>query len=316
MVNEKTSNAAWPASVLVTGATSGIGLATALLLASQGRHAIGTARSRAKADALVCTARSHGLALDAVVMDLTDPASCREAVERAAALTDGGPHALVANAGIPLTGAITDPSDDRIREVLEVNVVGTLRMCTLVLPAMVRRGRGRIVTVSSASARIPAPMNGWYTASKHALSAATHSLRMETRRYGVQVVLVEPGTVATPFWDRAQRDLSTLTAARSDAGVHDRTASLFSRIQGSAGGPQPVARTIARALGVPRPRRRYTVGVDAHVGAALQCVAPLWLSDQIKTRLFALHTPAGAHSPDAARTDEPARLDLTGESAG
>ncbi|MFD5074591.1 SDR family NAD(P)-dependent oxidoreductase [Streptomyces sp. NPDC058371] len=293
-MNERTSGAGWPASVLVTGATSGIGLATALLLAREGRQVIGTARSQDKAGALISTASAQGLALDAVVMDLTDPVSCREAVARAADLTDGGPHALVANAGIPLTGAITDLSEDRIREVLEVNVVGTLRMCTLVLPAMRRRGRGRIVTVSSAGARIPSPMSGWYVASKHALSAATHSLRMETRRYGVQVVLVEPGTVATPFWDRAQEDLSALTTAHADAGVNDRAASLFSRIQGSAGGPQPVARTIAKALGVPRPRRRYTVGLDAHLGTALQYAAPLWLSDHIKTRLFALHTPAAA----------------------
>ncbi|MEV4557857.1 SDR family NAD(P)-dependent oxidoreductase [Kitasatospora sp. NPDC049285] len=251
----------------MTGATSGIGLATALLLARKGRQVIGTARSKSKADALVRAARAQGLVLDAVVMDLTDPVSCREAVARAADLTDGGPHALVANAGIPLTGAITELSEDRIREVLEVNLVGTLRMCTLVLPAMRQRGRGRIVTVSSVSARIPAPMNGWYTASKHALSAATHSLRMETRRYGVQVVLIEPGTVATPFWDRAQEDLSALTAVHADAGVHDRAASLFTRIQRSAGGPQPVARTIVgltRSSAVPRrprrPRRGRRVG--------------------------------------------------------
>ncbi|MFC8198008.1 SDR family NAD(P)-dependent oxidoreductase [Streptomyces sp. NPDC057298] len=163
-MNERTSGAGCPASVLVTGATSGIGLATALLLARQGRQVIGTARSKDKADALVSTARAQGLALDAVVMDLTDPASCREAVARAADLSGGGPHALVANAGIPLTGAITDLSEDRMREVLEVNVVGTLRMCTLVLPAMRRRGRGRIVTVSSVGARIPSPMSGWYAA--------------------------------------------------------------------------------------------------------------------------------------------------------
>jgi short-subunit dehydrogenase len=207
---------------------------------------------------------------------------------------------LVANAGIPLTGAITDVSEDRIREVMEVNVVGTLRMCSLVLPAMRERGRGRIVTVSSAAARIPAPLSGWYSASKHALSAATHSLRMETRRHGVQVVLVEPGTVATPFWDRAQEDLSAVTTDDADAGVHDRAASLYSRIQLSAGGPQPVARTIAKALRVPRPRRRYTVGADAHLGTVLQCAVPLWLSDHAKSRLFALHTPADT-APATAR---------------
>ncbi|MFF1871446.1 SDR family NAD(P)-dependent oxidoreductase [Kitasatospora herbaricolor] len=291
-VNEQTGVAGRPASVLVTGATSGIGLATVLLLARQGRQVIGTARSQDKADALARTARDHGLALDVVVMDLTDPASCREAVAEVADLTDGGPHALVANAGIPLTGAITDPSEDRIREIMEVNVVGTLRMCALVLPAMRRRGRGRIVAVSSASARIPAPMSGWYSASKHALSAATHSLRMENRRDGVQVILIEPGAVATPFWQRAQDDLPALTAA--DAGAYDRVARLLTRIQRSAGGPQPVAHTIARALSVRRPRRRYTVGLDAHLGTALQYATPLWLSDHLKSRLFALHTPAAA----------------------
>ncbi|KOU24239.1 hypothetical protein ADK52_14155 [Streptomyces sp. WM6372] len=114
-MNEQTSSAGWPASVLVTGATSGIGLATALLLARQGRRVIGTARSQDKADALVRAARDQGLVLDAVVMDLIDPVSCREAAGRVAELTDGGPDALVANAGIPLTGAITDVSEDRIR---------------------------------------------------------------------------------------------------------------------------------------------------------------------------------------------------------
>ncbi|MFF1904798.1 SDR family oxidoreductase [Kitasatospora sp. NPDC058218] len=301
-MNEQTSGAGWPASVLVTGATSGIGLATVLLLARQGRQVIGTARSQDKADALARTARDQGLALDVVVMDLTDPASCRKAVAEVADLTDGGPHALVANAGIPLTGAITDPSEDRIREIMEVNVVGTLRMCTLVLPSMRRRGRGRIVAVSSASARIPAPMSGWYSASKHALSAATHSLRMETRRYGVQVVLVEPGAVATPFWARAQDDLPALTA--TDTGAYDRVARLLARIQRSAGGPQPVARTIARALSAPRPRRRYTVGLDAHLGTALQYATPLWLSDHLKSRLFALHTPAATAPAPAGQTSD------------
>ncbi|MFF5787993.1 SDR family NAD(P)-dependent oxidoreductase [Streptomyces sp. NPDC012693] len=99
-MNKKTNIAAWPFSVLVTGATGGIGLATSLLLAGQGRHVIGTARSQEKADELVRTARSQGLPWDAAVMDLTDPVSCQEAVERAADLSDGGPRATSRHRGV------------------------------------------------------------------------------------------------------------------------------------------------------------------------------------------------------------------------
>ncbi|MHA4773106.1 SDR family NAD(P)-dependent oxidoreductase [Streptomyces sp. MSC1_001] len=99
-MNKKTNIAAWPFSVLVTGATGGIGLATSLLLAGQGRHVIRTARSQEEADELVRTARSQGLAWDAAVMDLTDPVSCQEAVERAADLSDGGPRATSRHRGV------------------------------------------------------------------------------------------------------------------------------------------------------------------------------------------------------------------------
>ncbi|MFF1904815.1 SDR family NAD(P)-dependent oxidoreductase [Kitasatospora sp. NPDC058218] len=274
-----------PRSVLVTGATSGIGLATALLLAGRGWQVVGTARSRAKADELLRVAAAQGVRVEAVVMDLADAASCEAAVAEAAERTGGGPHALVGNAGIPLSGAVCDLPDERVREVLEVNVLGTMRMCRLVLPAMRTRGRGRIVTVSSAAARIPAPMSGWYTASKHALSAATHSLRMEVERHGAQVALVEPGAFATPFWDRARADLAHPDLGADPAG-YARSAALFSRVQRLRGGPEPVARTIARAVEAARPRRRYTVGVDARLGIAAQALTPLWLSDRIKRGLY------------------------------
>ncbi|MFD4903952.1 SDR family oxidoreductase [Kitasatospora purpeofusca] len=111
--------------------------------------------------------------------------------------------------------------------------------------------------------------------------------RMETRRNGVQVILIEPGAVATPFWQRAQDDLPALRAA--DAGAYDRVARLLTRIQRSAGGPHH-----RQGSERPAPARRYTVGIDAHLGTALQHATPLWLSDHLKSCLSALHTPAAA----------------------
>ncbi|MEJ8645373.1 SDR family NAD(P)-dependent oxidoreductase [Streptomyces sp. MS1.HAVA.3] len=136
-------------SVVVTGATGGIGAATALRLAGAGFDVIGTARSREKADVLVAAAVARGRSLRTVVLDVADPVSCVEAMGQIASMTGGGVWAVVNNAGVPQAGSLEDVSDEQARHLLEVNLLGAMRICRLALPGMRLRGEGRIVNVSS-----------------------------------------------------------------------------------------------------------------------------------------------------------------------
>ncbi|MFF3417873.1 SDR family NAD(P)-dependent oxidoreductase [Streptomyces sp. NPDC002698] len=282
-------------SAVVTGATGGIGASTALRLAGSGWDVIGTARSQEKADALVAAAAGRGLRLRTVVLDVADPVSCREAMATVEEMTAGGAWAVVNNAGVPQAGRVEDVSDEQARHLLEVNLLGAMRICRLALPGMRRRGGGRIVNVSSGLGRVPWPMGGWYSASKHALSAITHCLRVEMAHAGVRVSLVEPGAFATAMLDRAVADLAGADPSDGAAG-YDRSRDLFTAVNQRVPGPGPVAGVIARALSARRPRARYTVGLDARFLIPLHTMSPLWLSDRVKHAVTGLpRTAQGAH---------------------
>jgi NAD(P)-dependent dehydrogenase (short-subunit alcohol dehydrogenase family) len=285
-------------SVVLTGATGGIGASTALRLAGLGWDVIGTARSREKAEALVASAAGRGLVLRTVVLDVADPVSCREAMARVEEMTGGGVWAVVNNAGVPQAGCVEDVSDEQARHLLEVNLLGAMRICRLALPGMRRRGGGRIVNVSSGLGRVPWPMGGWYSASKHALSAITHCLRVEMAHAGVRVSLVEPGAFATAMLDRAVADLAHVDLSGGGAG-YDRSRDLFTAVSQRVPGPEPVARAIAAALSARRPRARYTVGLDARFLIPLHTMSPLWLSDRVKHAVTGLPRTAPA-APTAA----------------
>lgn len=297
------SSVGWPVrrSVLVTGATGGIGVATVLRLAGAGFDVIGTARSQEKADDLIAAAGACGRSLRTVVLDVSEPSSCVEAMGEVAQMTGGGVWAVVNNAGVPQAGSLENVSDEQARHLLEVNLLGAMRICRLALPQMRLRGEGRIVNVSSGLGRVPWPLGGWYSASKHALSALTHCLRVEMAHAGVRVSLVEPGAFATAMLDRAVDDLAQID--RADAAGYDRSRALFGAVNARVPGPEPVARTIEKALTSPRPRARYTVGFDARLLVPLHAMSPLWLSDRVK------HTVSGL--PHKA----PARADVVKESA-
>ncbi|MCZ1003278.1 SDR family oxidoreductase [Streptomyces mirabilis] len=286
-------------SVVVTGATGGIGAATVLRLAGCGFDVIGTARSQEKADVLGATAAARGLRLRTVVLDVAEPASCREAMARVEEMTGGGAWAVVNNAGVPQAGALEDVSDEQARHLLEVNLLGAMRICRLALPGMRRRGEGRIVNVSSGLARVPWPMGGWYSASKHALSALTHCLRVETAHAGVRVCLVEPGAFATAMLDRAVADLAG--ADHSGEAGYGRSRALFTAVNQRVPGPEPVARAIAKCLSSRRPRARCTVGFDPRILVPLHAMSPLWLTDAVK------HAVSGLPRTASART-EPSRM--------
>lgn len=267
-------------SVLVTGANSGIGRATALELARAGYDVIGSARDREKATALQRAATAKGLAVRTVLGDVADPEDCARMVEETVALTGGGPWALVNNAGYAQGGAVEDVEDDAVRAQLEVNLVAPARLARLVLPHMRAAGGGGIVNISSLAGRVSSPLVGWYAASKHGLEAVTDALRIEVETMGVRVVLVEPGGFGTGIWDGAR--LPAHASHPTYAAGYDRARSATGR--GGTLLPDPiwVARVVRIALVSPVPLARYLVGVDAVGGVLGQKLLPTALTDQLK----------------------------------
>ena len=271
-----------PKSVLVTGANSGIGLVTVLELAAAGYDVIGTVRSAAKADVVAQAAAERGVEVRTVLMDVDDADSCRTALDEVAGLTDGGPWAVVNNAGYAQSGAVEDISDEQVRAQLETNVVAPIRIARLVLPRMRERGEGRIVNVSSVAGRLSTPLMGWYCASKHALEAVTDALRMEVEADGVRVVLVEPGMFGTDIWSAAKEGgFPDPTHARY-AAAYARAEAVSNRGADKLPDPVWVARTIRVALANPVPLARYVVGADAVGGILAETLAPTVVTDYIK----------------------------------
>jgi NAD(P)-dependent dehydrogenase (short-subunit alcohol dehydrogenase family) len=270
-----------PKSVVVTGANSGIGLATALELAAAGYGVFGTVRDEAKAARLRDAAGEAGTTLTAVVCDVGEARSCERGLADIAEQTGGGPWAVVNNAGYAQGGAVEDVTDELARAQLEVNLIAPARVARLVLPAMRERGDGVIVNVSSVMGRATTPLLGWYCASKHGLEALSNALRVEVAQFGVRVVLIEPGAFGTDIWaggrDRLPRPHSSAYAdayRRSDAIT-----------AGAEHSPDPVwvARTIRVALANPVPLARYLVGVDAAAFTATERLVPTLVTDYMKS---------------------------------
>ena len=245
--------------VLITGCSSGIGRASALALARAGATVFATAR-RPDAIADLRDAGCHTLALD-----VTDEASMRDAVD-AVEREHGAVDVLVNNAGYGQQGALEETSIDLFRAQFETNVFGPVRLCQLVLPAMRARGRGRIVMISSMGARITFPGGAAYHGSKYALDAISNVLRFEVARFGIDVVLVEPGLVATDYGAAALSGL-----AGSDSGAYAAfTAGVRAALEGSFSGAvegtstaDDVASAVVAAATDDRPATRYVVGAMA-----------------------------------------------------
>lgn len=261
--------------VLVTGANSGIGLATVLHLAEKGFRVTGSVRSGAKAGIVEAAADAAGVEVATVLLDVTDSDACEQV------MADLGPlHGLVNNAGYGLTGAIEDVPDEEARAVLETMVLAPMRLARLALPAMREAGGGRIVNISSIYGRTATPLTGWYQGSKHALEGLSDALRMEVAKDGVHVILVEPGGFKTNIWADLERDLANREGSRYES-AYQRIGGLTSMWEPLMGEPASCAKVIAKALQTPMPRARYLVGTDAKVMAAASQLTPTMVKDRI-----------------------------------
>ena len=264
--------------VLVTGASSGIGHVTALHLAELGFDAVGAVRKDEDAERL----RAEGLR--AVQLDVTDASTIAAARE---ALGDAPLAGLVNNAGIGVAAPLEFLPLDRFRHQLEVNLVGQLAVTQAFLPSL-RAARGRIVNVSSIGGRVALPLLGAYNASKFGLEGASDSLRRELRGHGVDVIVIEPGGVKTRIWDTSNRLADEILAelppeaerlyGRTIEAVRKQTV----RIETESGiEPRVVAEAIGEALTSSRPRARYLVGRDAKLRVRLAAVLPARVMDRL-----------------------------------
>lgn len=252
---------------LVTGASSGIGAHTARSLAGAGFQVIGAARRTALVDAL-------GSDIAAIALDLTDDTSIAAAAEEL--LTRHGRVDLLVNAaGFGGFGAIEQTPPASARAQLEVNVIGTTQLTRLLLEPMRHAGSGRIINVSSLAGTFASPLAGWYHASKFALEALSDSLRLELAPWGVDVVVIQPGPVRTPWHDRALTQLGAVSGHGPYAETAQAVRAFHESQQRStlACSPEHVANVITRAATAHRPRSRYPVGRGARtarwVGRAL-----------------------------------------------
>jgi NAD(P)-dependent dehydrogenase (short-subunit alcohol dehydrogenase family) len=259
---------------LITGASTGIGRATALRLAGSGWTVLAGVRDQAAGERLA--AEGPAGKVIALGLEVTDPEQVAEAAERVAAQDGasvaGGLDALVNNAGIGIGGPLEIVSEQDLRRQFDVNVFAQVAVTRAMLPALRRAGTargagGRIVFISSIGGRVATPFTAPYGASKHAIEAIGDALRVELRGSGIQVCLVEPGSVATPIWDkgRAEADRLTIPAELQEfyRGVPAAIDKALSDTARRGIPPETVAATIERALTARRMPARRLVGRDA-----------------------------------------------------
>jgi len=280
-----------PHCAVVTGASSGIGRACALDLAARGLRVFATSRSEADAAALARVRGIHPLQLE-----LRDPRSiARASAEIRARLGGDALHGLVHAAGVAVAAPLEFLPLPDLHEQMQINLAGPLGLTQALLP-LLRRDAGRIVFVSSISARVSPPFLGAYAASKFALEALVDALRVELQPWRIQVCSVQPGPVVSPLWRKSvERTEALLSAAgpRAQALYGGRLAGLRDhalRVDAGHGiAPERVAHYVTRALREGRPRTRYLVGRRTRIAATALRFAPdrlrdLWLRGALAGR--------------------------------
>ena len=265
-------------SVVVTGASTGIGRATVGLLAAAGYRVFATVRTDDDRDGLIA---EFGQQVTPLIMDLLDEDSVRAA---GAEVCAAGPlYGLINNAGAALPGPLEYLPIEVFRRQLEINLTGQLLVTQVMLPALRRSaeetGDARIVMIGSVGGRISGPILGAYQAAKHGLVGLTGALRAELSPFGIKVILIEPGAIATPIWNRGAAAGETLRADNPEiAARYGRqlagSAAMVARGNRSGLDPRVPASVIMDALQSRNPAPRRVVGRDAKIVAAMVRVLP------------------------------------------
>lgn len=275
--------------LLVTGATSGIGRFLALDLAARGHRVFATGRKEDALAELRDEAAARGLQVETVPLDVTSPASIAKARAAVDELTGGrGVDVIVNNAGYGQGGPLLELGDAELRAQFDTNVFGLMEVTRAFSQGMLARGRGWIVNVSSVGGRVTFPFFGAYHASKYALEALSDALRVELGSFGVHVALVEPGPIRSRFSERAFNGLPAGQDDSSYASSYALAGTLRETTDRASFGPEHVARAVQKAIGSRWPRARYVAPWFLAFPLALVPLLPTRLLDAIFRRFFGL----------------------------
>lgn len=282
--------------ILITGATSGIGRYAALYLARHGHHVIATGRKMNLLEELADEAR--GSKLDVLPLDVTDETSIREARAAADELTGGrGIDVLVNNAGYGIAAPMSEISDEDLRRQFDTNVFGLMAVTRVFVPQMRERGAGKIINVSSIGGRFTFPYFGAYNATKYAVESMSDAMRNELRPFGINVVLIEPGVIRTNFSNTTQQWVSEYSGPESpyvNSLAHADV--MVERTDKMAVGPEVIARVMRRAVESRRPAARYMAPFKARIMYGMFKILPTSWADALMRRVAHL-TPKVVHGP-------------------
>ncbi|ETY75374.1 oxidoreductase [Lactiplantibacillus fabifermentans] len=258
-----------PRVILITGASSGIGKATALKLQAQGNIVYGAARRIEKMTDLAA-AGVHVLKLD-----VTDEATLVAAV-KTIEVEQGRLDVLINNAGYGSYGALEDVPLAEGEYQFKVNVFGVMRLTQLVLPIMRAQQRGRIINVASIGGKIYQPLSAWYMGTKHAIEGMSDALRMEVAPFGIDVAIIEPGGIKTEWAGIAEQRLLDVSGDGAYAEQAVKIGAMLSLFDQFASNPGVIAKLMVRAVNDVKPKTRYHAGM----GAGVSLTARKWLSDR------------------------------------
>jgi NAD(P)-dependent dehydrogenase (short-subunit alcohol dehydrogenase family) len=277
--------------VVITGASTGIGRACALRLDRAGWRVFAGVRREQDASSLRAEA---GGRLAPLILDVTDELGVRAAAERVREAVGGaGLNGLVNNAGIGVAGPLEFTALDDWRRQLEVNVIGQVAVTQAFLP-LLRSARGRIVNIGSIGGRSSTPFAGPYAASKYAMEGVNDALRRELRKWGMWVAIVEPGSIATPIWDKAQDEGRALIDALPSEGRElygrdlEGVTRAVEKIAARGLPPDRVAEAVEHALSAKRPRARYLIGREAQARVLAERMLPARAFDAVMARVMGL----------------------------
>lgn len=266
--------------IIITGASSGIGYDTALMLAGQGHKVYAAARRLDMMEPL----REKGVVT--LRMDVTDEDSMKDGID-AVVNAESRIDVLINNAGYGYFGAIENVTMEEARRQVEVNVFGLARLCQLVLPIMRRQGSGRIVNTSSVAGRAVLPFGGWYHVTKYSVEALSDALRMEMKPFGIDMVMIEPGAIRTAWGHIAADHL-----AESSKGTPYEVAALneskilhFAYNSKLISSPKVVARAMNKAVNRRHPRARYRIGAFSGTIVFLHWLLPAKWWDAMMRRI-------------------------------
>jgi hypothetical protein len=282
-------------SVVITGASTGIGWATAKLLVDKGYRVFGSVRKEADAERLV---GEFGGNLVPLLFDVTDEAAVLAAAREVRAALGGETLAgLVNNAGIAVPGPVLELSADEFRRQLDVNVIGPIISTQAFGPLLgsdpsLRGAKGRIVMISSVAGKNGNPLTPAYAASKHAIEGLSESLRRELMLFGIDVIIVAPGPVKTPIWGKGQQDVDMSRYKNSPYLPALQKVTAYMQHLDSIGlPPEKIAEVVHAALTLPRPKVRYQVAPDP-MRHLMTAVLPRRMVDRIIARRIGLLPPA------------------------